>query len=96
MAEHTPGPWTVRDERQIAPNQRGAYPFYIDEGPAHRIAGVRFEADARLIAAAPDLLAALEEAVPAMTVPGYDSEEAIDLARDAIAKARGEVREPTP
>ncbi len=60
--EHTPGPWTQKRERKI-----GAPIVY---GNDHEIAQVRYwlgsedvcevEANARLIAAAPDLLAALE------------------------------------
>jgi len=46
------------------------------------------EADARLIAAAPDLLAALEDVVQ-MYQPAYDP-PFIERARAAIAKAKGE------
>lgn len=105
MSKHTPGPWVV-DEKW--PNTRfpsympisGA----IGQPQEHRalanvvtaIGGERYEegeANARLIAAAPDLLKALERLVlmvsilpPAMDEPG----SAIAISRAAIAKARGE------
>jgi hypothetical protein len=81
--EHTAGPWTVSK-----PSGN-----YID-APASKgsIAALTFSAtpaDARLIAAAPELLAALEDLVKAnygqpygVTVP------ALDNARAVIAKAR--------
>lgn len=83
-ATHTPGPWAVSK-----PSGN-----YID-APAVRgsIAALTFSAtpaDARLIAAAPDLLTALEDLVKSnfgeprsVTVP------ALDNARAAIAKATG-------
>jgi hypothetical protein len=49
------------------------------------------EANARLIAAAPDLLAALEQAVTSMQDSGYsNSHLAVRAARAAIAKTQGE------
>ena len=84
LRQHTPGPWTVDNQ-------------YI-HGPD----GIRFlavagdgagQANARLIAAAPELIEALEAVLPdlehyvATHGPGPDKRLAI--ARAAIAKARG-------
>jgi hypothetical protein len=80
--EHTAGPWTVSK-----PSGN-----YIDTPAGHSVAALTYSAtlaDARLIAAAPELLAALEDLVKAnygqpygVTVP------ALDNARAVIAKAR--------
>jgi hypothetical protein len=54
---HTPGPWTYSDQRMPDDDARG---WWV-EGPASAfVAQTLTEADARLIAAAPDLLAALK------------------------------------
>lgn len=82
MSAHTPGPWQVRkiDPRSVAiPDEHGKL---IVLAPS--------EADARLIAAAPDLLAALEEIVEAADGSGWDQIDAtLKKQRAAIAKARG-------
>lgn len=95
MNKHTPGPWKWHDN---------GYPQGIrsDTGPGAveicRIGGVadapedawECDANARLIAAAPDLLEALEAlADKAENVMG-DHKAAIIDARAAIAKARGQ------
>lgn len=78
---HTPGPWRIGDGESSR--------VYLVNGPDGAIgevvyADARNPADARLIAAAPDLLAALEECVSTLR-PYYRN-----IARAAIAKARGE------
>ena len=90
---HTPGPWDVepKGSRHFVDGADGLTVAYIDR------AGVRerieIEANARLIAAAPTLLEALEAVLPdlehyvATHGPGPDNRLAI--ARAAIAKARG-------
>lgn len=88
---HTPGPWSLSKPSGI----------YID-APTGCIAALNYgalEGDARLIAAAPDLLAALErlEAQISQTSAydfacrGDDPELLADVgfAREAIAKAKG-------
>ncbi len=65
--------------------------FYADERSAPCVHVM--EADAHLIAAAPDLLEALEELMAdleANHVNGYRTEERLNAARAAIAKAKGE------
>ena len=76
--QHTPGPWTVDNQ-------------YI-HGPD----GIRFlavagdgagQANARLIAAAPDLYAALENIIEHRERMGLGSDHVYDAARAALAKA---------
>ena len=88
---HTPGPWYANQDC-----------IEIDgpEGPRDVTLAVVLQpdnaaADARLIAAAPELLAALQEAVTALNVkekfPVYDTDSYAISARcdKAIAKAEG-------
>jgi len=97
MTKHTPGPWTYSrwDESRgtsfyIAQADGAPYtPNYSDVATlvAETCLGEQVsiqEANARLIAAAPDLLRALE----CLLEMGHA--KAGDLARAAIAKARGE------
>ena len=82
--KHTPGPWKAgtgwvgtNDNAMIC----GDFPgIYRDNGQA--------EANLRLIAAAPDLLAALIQMLHEYA-PLMGSTQAVDVARAAIAKAEG-------
>lgn len=103
MSKHTPGPWVAREVSGAGwPGQRG---FAIDfnEDQEQIVDFVYEEADARLIAAAPDMFEALDNITGlsrALRVGGPDPmdlqglsdalEEAIHIAADAMAKARGE------
>ena len=90
MSEHTPGPWDV--SKHGVPSglyQAGIYA----EGARNDLATVKSsEADARIIAAAPDLLAALEALMPhlnsALDAHANWSVE-IEQARAALVKAKG-------
>jgi len=71
MAEHTPGPWIIEDDRGRLliwgpTDARGQTRLVVSHIPAHYEEGTRRDdqtlADARLIAAAPTLLAALKTA----------------------------------
>lgn len=109
-SKHTPGPWSVDDDPRHGLNTlildrrndivaSTADSCMTDSDLA--IAGSECEANARLIAAAPDLLAAceamlphleamIERANPAHEDTGhYSDQTAVRLARAAIAKARG-------
>lgn len=79
--QHTPGPW----EAHASPYLKFATVVIADV--AHEIRTELSEHDARLIAAAPDLLAALI----ALTTPPRDAAIATNYAnaRAAIAKATG-------
>lgn len=100
MSKHTPGPWMVRATKGAGwPTQVGyAIDFNADQEQV--VDFVYEEADARLIAAAPELLEALEYALPYLEacVPrprnGINADGSVDVncvdrARAAIAKATG-------
>jgi hypothetical protein len=79
---HTPGPWTVHKTTNLP------VAYYIGPASRRHLALVFNEADARLIAAAPDLLAALKDLsrlADAIYVRMSDGEMA--LMRDAWGKA---------
>ena len=83
-SKHTPGPWVIDNDNVI-----------YQEGTSEPIASAAPTADekanAALIAAAPDLLAALESCSDALnTEAGGLYKARIDQARAAIAKAKGE------
>lgn len=85
MAEHTPGPWLAE-----TPSCKGSWVkgsggkwTALACGESDENAG----ANARLIAAAPDMLAALKAFLAAADFE--DGEGAKALAADAIAKAEG-------
>ena len=88
---HTPGPWIARKTGgQGWPGQRG-WAIDFNEDQEQVVDFVYEEADARLIAAAPDLLEALEELLQLIEIERPDwlhTEQ--HRARAAIAKARGE------
>lgn len=84
---HTPGPWIPDYDRRFD----GAHQVIMASPPHHTIAFLacggddeQHRADARLIAAAPDLLAACKEALSSIAyAPTYNKMAA------AIAKAEG-------
>jgi hypothetical protein len=90
--KHTPGPWSAADVTNL--DQDGVGIFAKNQGGlSYYIASCRYMgtadpkpalANARLIAAAPDLLEALRCAV------SQDPSNWQDIARAAIAKATGE------
>jgi len=110
-AKHTPGPWIVctMDDSDNALSIEQDRLARGDEEPSivaevdlcgDGIDRTTGEANARLIAAAPDLLAACEESLRVLTLesvtdrlytqPGMEQGyEAIDILRAAIAKATG-------
>ena len=93
-AKHTPGPWSLEAGRSISTSSGS---FYLSYGKDKASGAPLFsnfcelDANARLIAAAPDLLAALELCF--QYVNGGDNlrpglqHEAFEAARAAIAKA---------
>lgn len=87
MNKHTPGPWVVstNNPRTV---KHASGPVLADCGPMNNSEAF---ANARLIAAAPDLLAALLHVMPHVG-PGYSGKQRYDIletARAAIAKATG-------
>ena len=87
---HTPGPWrwTNTGYRHLKTNA-GADVHDFGCGCCS-CTGDLSDADARLIAAAPELLEALESMVEMVEMNGFGKAYAMDIARAAIAKARGQ------
>lgn len=107
MPAHTPGPWRLQNR----PYENGDPYFHIDAGcgfypldaitrareGGFGITGILSEADARLIAAAPELLEAVKFALRVAEGEGWDAHMevecngtlAVRYMRDAIAKAQG-------
>jgi len=99
QSKHTPGPWTIDGSVRTSINAGTKHialaNFYNSVEPEFNVSGEEHEANARLIAAAPELLAALDELVDALTagyVPQQDG-RMLKEARALIAKAEGT---PTP
>ncbi|MHC3750731.1 hypothetical protein ACYKDZ_17825 [Stutzerimonas stutzeri] len=99
MTKHTPGPWLVEGRTVYALNDDGYNRFSALVQDAHT-PGDELEANARLIAAAPDLLEAAELALEVAEGWIHDQLDGtgiagealgkLDSVRAAIAKARGE------
>lgn len=90
MNKHTPGPWTFYQPR-VTPSQNSLSAAFVlgpKRVPMDRSEGFTL-ADAQLIAAAPDLLEALEEIMGSYDPYEPVCKENADLARAAIAKAKG-------
>ena len=85
----SPGPWVVKNGRYIYGNGGFIKPFVASVEDDHNDAET--VANARLIAAAPDLLAALQDIVEYL---GEDVDNGLDElltnARAAIATAKGQ------
>ncbi len=105
MSKHTPGPWKlIKNPLPGEPNARCPY-WHMDAGAGYprevdgelrgfRVAAYMSNADARLIAAAPDLLEACKRALPylanhiGLTLDeGPGDRYAYDLMEAAIQKA---------
>lgn len=89
MADHTKGPWVVDDGNNVFGGGRivancGGYQTNI--GNSHMAEN---EANASLVAAAPELLGVLELIV-ADGVNGHITNKGFNKARRAIARANGE------
>lgn len=79
--KHTPGPWRINDAGEVQDDFGVTLAFLV--GP-----GRNSEADGRLMAAAPELLKALERCVAALNrQPGAGRLAAVNGALAAIAKA---------
>jgi hypothetical protein len=84
--EHTPGPWKLAGPTTIS---NADETIVIGYAHNYKTPRVQTDANARLIAAAPELLEALKDAVCALQCSGKDW-PAETKARAAIAKATGE------
>ena len=102
MSKYTPGPWSVADlphavvvqTESPSKSKYGASRYAaiggFDRGNPEQLAEAL--ANARLIAASPELLDALDALLSACELPGdhCEIEQALPKARAAIAKATGE------
>ena len=97
----TPGPWRVSEKRgdlidiRHENNELGAMSLNLAQVVARQSWLKEAEANARLIAAAPELLEALqlcEEFMSQLPSTGFDGLARIEFARAAIAKATGETK----
>ena len=95
-AKHTPGPWRItRSPKPQASTDRRDWPqlIHYNDGKYEGVLAIvqtdRAEANARLIAAAPDLLEAAANAVNAFDSDDGGLPKAIDLLESAIKKATG-------
>lgn len=91
--KHTPGTWKVQERKIEGEFVTTTHIVSQDDSHIAIVGPCNIEANARLIAAAPDLLAALTDLVGGCGKEGdLFSSEAMEKARAAIAKAeRGEV-----
>lgn len=98
MSNHTPGPWEYHAYFSECYEQGEELNIYA--GDVKIISGcgccgsptIRNEADARLIATAPELLEACKKLITGWQSDTDTLQVAIDAARAAIAKAEGEVK----
>jgi hypothetical protein len=98
--KHTPGPWDIRvdtnTEGQIVLGDRGR-PYHVHSQKTHEcVADASVEADALLIALAPELLEVLSLAIRYLDHPdvkaipfSMSAAVVVNRARAAIAKAEG-------
>ena len=93
-AQHTPGPWKLETEGHghLVNGADGRTVVYLHRSGVRNRAEI--EANARLVAAAPELLEALHAARNALEHAacgqfGIDFKSSLDVTRDAIAKAEG-------
>lgn len=95
MAEHTPGPWTIEeygddDAPALVIHKDSESRVCFMATPGSHGDPAKIEADAHLIAAAPDLLAALQALADADAEDLLDgTSEVWQWASAAIAKAEG-------
>ena len=90
MTTHTPGPWHKKGSRVYHQSNPGGLKTDIAECFRDVGGPLPCEANARLMAAAPDLLAALEAVMACNKELGAISRPIGNEARAAIAKAKGQ------
>jgi hypothetical protein len=99
MTKPTPGPWIAASRPSsvvglpIVSSPQGrsiASVTFFALGEAFELHDLESQANARLIAAAPDLLRAAEALLDHLTFNAAPSQGIVDMFREALAKARGE------
>ncbi len=84
--KHTPGPWYF-DGLYVLQVDRATVIAEINHGA---MTDIQCKANARLIAAAPEMLGALESVIKSKVLANKDNVELAKLVISAIVKARGE------
>ena len=87
QSKHTPGPWFATKGRDVMAGDRVICTAYVPNDSGDRDEA---QANARLIAAAPALLAALEQAISVVETEYADDSAIVQQCCAAIAQARGE------
>ena len=95
MNKHTPGPWHVQGDHGKLWIETSGNDDTIAEVHRRAAKGSVYSckeasANAKLIAAAPDLLEALEDSLTALNIVYPNGSPVLNAAYAAIAKARGE------
>ncbi len=94
MSAHTPGPWKAVDVRGTVRLVTGTGNALIELKPASAEGGASYDANARLIAAAPEMLEALRGLLANAPKPKRIKDDFsytlyLEAARTAILKAEG-------
>lgn len=96
MNQHTPGPWTIENHGStyiISKPGDGYITRDVCRMDGSTMSAFAQKANAHLIAAAPDLLEALQEIISAADGDGWSQLDAgFSKARAAIARARGKTK----
>jgi len=96
MNKHTPGPWEIHEENTVLGPKLDDKSIWLRPIVLQSKTGIKLE-DARLIAAAPDLLDAIQDLLNQFEQrgifvdPQHPDRISVNKARAAIAKAKGEV-----
>lgn len=89
MIKHTPGPWFTQKRLSGAISVLASHDPQVSPAPIEVCGGVSL-VNASIIAAAPDLLAALVECEACMMVLEHGGVRLLRKVQAAIAKAKGE------
>lgn len=92
MSKHTPGPWKLSGANTVHSDEAKCIVAFVGTAneEVREFSGARQRADARLIAAAPELLEGLELMVRNCICDGKSAEPCLCWsARAAIRKAKG-------
>lgn len=93
MTKHTPGPWQFNGPEIYAPNFRGVRKHHYDVARVLHVMDDEGEANARLIAAAPDMLQMLRDVDAHFAAhfgeQAWATSEIGGMTRVTIAKAEG-------
>ena len=88
---HTPGPWIYEYSNDVGPDDEYFIEFFEVRTPDYKeVARVDSKADARLIAAAPEMLATLKWVSDALFDFGLGGTTARQAVLAAIARAEGD------